>query len=138
MPQGQDAACHGNGATHCCWWQGEPCPFLEENTIAGRRWACGLMRELGDWDVVHADPRYAAEVEPRWRASGPIWEWLWDEGVRCGDWGVPTGSMRRVKAKGNDPQVIKDFQSTLIEDFNRAQQGTYVQYLCCFGNEPEA
>ena len=136
MPQGQ-TGCHGNGGVHCCYFSGVACPYLEQDTVEGRRWVCGLMREHNDWALVHADPRYTADVEPRWRASGNVMEWLWQEGIRCGDWGVPQGSMRRVKAKGNDPQEIKDFQSNLITDFNRAQNGEYVSSLCCFGNEPE-
>lgn len=50
--------CHGSGESHCCWVEGKVCVFLEENTVPGRRWACGLRRELGDWELVHKDPRY--------------------------------------------------------------------------------
>lgn len=135
MPQ--VSGCHGNGADHCCYLAGQVCPFLEENTVAGRRWACGLYRELGDWDLVHADPRYTSTVADLWAQSGPIMVWLWEEGVRCGNWGVEGGAHRRGKAKGNDPQYVKDYQANLIDDFNRAQQGEIVSSLCCFGNRPE-
>ena len=47
-----------SGEKHCCWVDGQPCQFLRENE-GGRRWACALMLELGDWESVHADPRYA-------------------------------------------------------------------------------
>jgi hypothetical protein len=50
--------CHGNVPEHCCWIEGEVCQFLEEDTVPGRHWVCGLRRELGDWALVHADPRY--------------------------------------------------------------------------------
>lgn len=54
--------CSGNGVDHCCWLKGRVCPHLEENTVEGRRWACGLRRELGDWDLVLVDSRYVDEV----------------------------------------------------------------------------
>ena len=50
--------CAGTANDHCCYVDGKVCTFLEENTVPGRRWACGLRRELGDWDAVLADPRY--------------------------------------------------------------------------------
>lgn len=51
--------CHGRNADdHCCYINGKPCLFLEENTEVGFRWSCGLRRELGSWDAVLADPRY--------------------------------------------------------------------------------
>lgn len=62
--------CHGNGAEHCCYLEGQVCPFLEEYTIEGRRWACGLLRELGDWDAVHSDERYLTTVRPVWVEHG--------------------------------------------------------------------
>lgn len=54
-------SCDGRGdrdGNHCCYVDGQVCEFLEENTVPGRHWVCGLRRELGDWDLVHADPRY--------------------------------------------------------------------------------
>lgn len=140
MPQGQ-TNCHGNGADHCCYWNGEPCPYLEQDTIPGRRWVCGLMRELGDWDLVHEDPRYLNDVQPLWRDEDPLWDWLWQQGVRCGTWGVEgkgQGSMASaIKVPGNAPQWQKDFQTACIEGWQAAQNGEYVPFLCCFGNEPE-
>jgi len=38
------------------------------------------MRELGDWALVHADPRYVATVRPVWDEHGV---------VDCGDWTGP-------------------------------------------------
>jgi hypothetical protein len=61
--------CHGNGDTHCCYVAGEVCEFLEEATVPGRRWACGLRRELGDWQRVHADPRYQP-IHEHWLSVG--------------------------------------------------------------------
>jgi hypothetical protein len=66
MPLG---SCGGNGADHCCYIKSKACAHLEENTVEGRRWACGLRRELGDWDVVLADPRYINDVLPNWEGT---------------------------------------------------------------------
>jgi hypothetical protein len=57
------------------------CRFLEEGTVDGRRWACGLRRELGDWDKVHADSRYLEDVKPILEGIGVA--------VDCGDWPPP-------------------------------------------------
>ena len=61
--------CSGDGADHCCYLLGKVCKYLEEDTIVGRRWVCGLMRELGDWDAVILSDRYKTDVatilEPR-------------------------------------------------------------------------
>lgn len=66
--------CFGNGDDHCCYVAGKACPFLEENTVPGRRWACGLRRELGDWDLVISDVRYKLNVAPHFGA------------MNCRDW----------------------------------------------------
>jgi hypothetical protein len=75
-------ACVGRGdATggHCCWLAGKVCDFLVDSGVPGEaRFRCGLMLELGDWDLVHDDPRYAPirhhfTVDPG------------GEGL-CGDW----------------------------------------------------
>jgi hypothetical protein len=71
--------CHGNLTEHCCWIEGQVCPFLEENTVPGRRWACGLYRELGSWDKVHSDPRYLASPAARFFITRY-------PGFGCGDW----------------------------------------------------
>lgn len=63
------SGCHGNGIEHCCWVDGAVCPFLELDTMAGRHWVCGLRRELGDWDLVHADPRYQP-IHAVWMRTG--------------------------------------------------------------------
>lgn len=72
-------ACEGISEDHCCWADGNPCQFLEENTVAGRRWACGLRRELGSWEAVHVDARYRESPIGKWFA-----ERYPDRG--CGDW----------------------------------------------------
>jgi hypothetical protein len=65
--------CHGNDE-HCCVYRGVDCPFLEENTVEGRRWACALYRELQDWDLVILDKRYLDEVQPLYESIGkPDW-----------------------------------------------------------------
>lgn len=53
--------CTGRGGAngdHCCWIAGEVCEYMIEN-YEGRRFACALRVELGDWATVYADPRYA-------------------------------------------------------------------------------
>lgn len=76
--------CTGRGdanGEHCCFVDGERCRFLEEN-VGGRRWVCGLRRELGSWDAVHEDARYLASVQPAWDRVGI---------ESCGSWGPGTG-----------------------------------------------
>jgi hypothetical protein len=71
--------CHGNNDFHCCWINGQVCLHLEERTVEGRRWACGLLRELGTWDAVYQDPRYQATTAARsFQEHHP--------GYGCGDW----------------------------------------------------
>lgn len=69
--------CHGLGEEHCCYLDGEVCPFLEEGTVPGRRWACGLYRELGSWDAVHNSATYRDTVAP---------VVLRLANANCGDW----------------------------------------------------
>lgn len=66
---------------HCCWLDGQLCPFLEEGTVEGRRYACALQRELGSWEAVYNDSRYLKQVRPFWDA--------WRPQVDCGDWLLP-------------------------------------------------
>jgi hypothetical protein len=68
--------CLGNTEDHCCYLAGVPCKYLEENTVEGRRWACGLRREYGNWDDAIASDRYQKDIEPHF---GP-------KGVNCKDW----------------------------------------------------
>jgi hypothetical protein len=83
------AVCTGRGDAsggHCCWIKGKVCEFLIENPSGvqtpdqDRRFACGLMVELGDWDKVHADPRY-----------NPLAIVFAPEGL-CGDWQDKAGT----------------------------------------------
>lgn len=63
--------CTGRGAAngdHCCYPDGVRCQFLVEN-VEGRKYACGLMAELGDWDKVLTDPRYQP-VQAIWDRTG--------------------------------------------------------------------
>lgn len=75
------ATCDGLAADHCCYLGAAGvCRYLERDTVPGRRWACGLRRELGSWDAVHADPRYLADVMPTVQNL---------VAVHCGDWPRP-------------------------------------------------
>jgi hypothetical protein len=46
--------------------------------VPGRRWVCGLRRELGSWESVHVDSRYMEDVRPFWQDYRPE--------LNCGDW----------------------------------------------------
>ena len=71
--------CHGNGPDHCCHLgKYGVCQFLEENTVPGRRWACGLYRIAGSWDKVHTSKLYLVEVKPKLVEN--------NVGGDCGDW----------------------------------------------------
>jgi hypothetical protein len=72
--------CKGIATHHCCWVNGNPCLHLEENTVEGRHWACGLRRELGDWDLVITDSRYIQNVAPHFGE------------MNCRDWPDGTGA----------------------------------------------
>jgi len=70
--------CHGNADDHCCYF-GEVCKHLEENTVEGRRWACGLYVKYGSWDKVYESEEWP-DVYSKSQAVGLR------EGFRCGDW----------------------------------------------------
>jgi hypothetical protein len=74
--------CLGNKDEHCCYVNGSACLYLEENTVEGRRWACGLRRTLGNWDDVITSPEYLVNVEPHFRQFG----------MNCKDWPDGTGA----------------------------------------------
>jgi hypothetical protein len=71
------AVCAGNSDDHCCYVAGGVCHFLEENTVPGRRWACGLYRRLGSWAAMVADPGWQEHVKPTIEGLGM---------ETCGDW----------------------------------------------------
>ncbi len=56
--------CTGNHEEHCCWINGKVCSYLEENTVPGRRWACGLLVRLGSWEAVTKSPEWQRDVKP--------------------------------------------------------------------------
>ena len=70
------AVCNGNNKDHCCWIAGKPCAYLEEKTVKGRRWVCGLRRKYRSWDKAIASEEYQTVIEPHF---GP-------QGVNCKDW----------------------------------------------------
>jgi hypothetical protein len=51
--------CTGNGKEHCCWVKGQVCRYVEEDTVEGRRWACGLLVKYGSWAAVNESAEYA-------------------------------------------------------------------------------
>lgn len=67
---------------HCCHLgRYGVCRFLEENTVDGRWWACGLRRTLGSWERVHESPLYVDRVRPFWDEYAPD--------LDCGSWPPP-------------------------------------------------
>lgn len=75
--------CLGNGDDHCCWFNGQVCEFLvvQEPDENGRKFVCSLRAELGSWDAVHADPRYApVKARVLSLSTAP---------ALCGDWPPP-------------------------------------------------
>ena len=86
----ENSPCHGNGE-HCCYVPGltNPefgegvCPFLVQNVIPGRRWACGLLVDKGSWQAVHKSKEYQTVVRPVWQGNDP-------PVADCGDWGPGT------------------------------------------------
>jgi len=72
------ATCAGNADDHCCYF-GEVCQHLEENTVEGRRWACGLHRQYGSWVAVYLSPEWPAVLENAINHGLPVT-------YRCGDW----------------------------------------------------
>lgn len=79
--------CTGTAEDHCCYF-GSVCVHLEENTVPGRRWACGLMRKYQSWDAVYASPEWP-EVLAQAVAHNL------GEDYRCGDW-PPVGQVCSV------------------------------------------
>ena len=141
----QSQECHGNGADHCCYFNGQVCPFLRDDgpKPAGsgqRRWVCTLYEELGDWDAVHADQRYLDTVSPLWNGAGWVMAWLWDEGIRCGNW---PNSVRSVKnPRGNDPlrEEKQALINTAIGEWQTLQSDPTHTFSAwsCVGRSPEA
>jgi hypothetical protein len=72
--------CSGNEEDHCCYLKGRVCEHLEENTVSGRRWACGIRRKYNSWQETYQDLDYIKDVKP-----------ILDEiGIPdCGDWPRP-------------------------------------------------
>lgn len=82
--------CPGTGEQHCCWVAGEVCPFLEENTVEGRRWACGLYRKYGNWNRAINSEEYRTKVKPHFESDA-----LKARGreINCRDWpDLPVGT----------------------------------------------
>ena len=80
--------CTGRGdknGGHCCWISGSVCEFLVDNKTAGDgRFRCGLMVELGSWDKVHTDPRYAP-LAIHWKNQSFCGDWQPQAGVCCAE-----------------------------------------------------
>lgn len=83
--------CCGNGNDHCCYVKGSPCKYLEENTVEGRRWACGLRRKYGNWDDVIASIEYQTDIVPVW--GNPLED---PTVLNCKDWPNGEGINRQI------------------------------------------
>lgn len=71
--------CTGLNDDHCCYLKGVVCRHLEENTVPGRRWACGLKRVHGTWDAVYASPEWPAVLQDAIDSG-------LGENYKCGEW----------------------------------------------------
>ena len=81
--------CAGNSEDHCCYLDGKPCKYIEKDTVEGRKWACGLRRELGDWDLVLVSEEYKKDVEPHFEPQGiNCRDWPEANAAYCGECGV--------------------------------------------------
>lgn len=85
-------SCDGQAEDHCCYVNGTVCTFLEEHTVPGRRWACGLLRVQGSWEAVYALPEWQEKVKPMFDAFWP--------GKGCGDWPFPGQTCEVCKRVG--------------------------------------
>ena len=84
------AVCSGNSKGHCCWFNNEPCRYLETNTVEGRKWACSLRRKYGNWDDAMASEEYQSNIEPHFGPMNIIcadWPDL-EKGQSCGECGL--------------------------------------------------
>ena len=72
--------CTGNLDDHCCYF-GEVCKHLEENTVPGRRWACGLHRKYGSWEAMYAAPEWSEVIAKAISVGLP-------ETYKCSEWPV--------------------------------------------------
>lgn len=89
MPMPEGAVCSGSGPAHCCWVNGELCPYLVVDQHPTRKFACGLRWELGSWEAVYADPRYQRDIRAAFDSWAPDWpdcgDWWPSRGVCCGE-----------------------------------------------------
>jgi len=52
-------SCKATSTKHCCWIAGAVCEHFNPARVEGK--FCSLMEELGDWELVHNDPRYVPQ-----------------------------------------------------------------------------
>jgi hypothetical protein len=69
--------CSGNEDDHCCYLDGNVCVYLEENTVQGRRWACGIRKKYSSWEETYKDSEYIQFILPILSKIGIS---------NCGDW----------------------------------------------------
>ena len=72
------ASCTGNTDDHCCYF-GSACQHVEENTVEGRRWACGLHRVYGSWEAVYASDEWDGVLTTAVSVGLP-------STYKCGEW----------------------------------------------------
>lgn len=84
MPKGGCTGRGGANGDHCCYVNGKVCDYLIENT-EGRRFACALRVELGNWKKVHRDPRYAPIKEVMLLGDGVCGDWMPGPDVCCNE-----------------------------------------------------
>ena len=77
--------CFGNRDDHCCYLGkfssnlDSSCKYVEENTVPGRRWSCGLYNRYASWDSVLSSKEYQEDVQPFHDHHGTISCEAWPE-----------------------------------------------------------
>lgn len=86
----------GKQKDHCCYINGEPCPFVAPIRRPPFNWQCTLRTELGTWDAVHKDQRYIERVKDKLTSANIF--------VDCGDWPDTSIGYCRICGEGDVPK----------------------------------
>lgn len=70
----------GTKDTHCCWFKGEQCQYVEPSNRAKYKWQCSLKVKYKTWEGAHSSPEYIKDVKPNMIEAG--------YSCNCGDWPI--------------------------------------------------
>lgn len=70
----------GTGDTHCCWFKGVQCQYVQAADNPPYKWKCVLREQYGSWEAVHTSPEYVDNIIPLWNSLDDY------NGMTCGDW----------------------------------------------------